>query len=153
MLRRFVSYGRLGDPYAGHSIICTAPSKTFNLAGLQASNILIPDEDLRERFRAESSRNGYGEIGTMAKAGAEAAYTCGADWLDELIIYLQGNLDAMETFIKEHIPQVRMIRPEGTYLVWLDFSKTAGSPEQVKHLIVDEARLWLDNGGLFSKET
>ena len=149
----FISYGRLGERFKDQTIICTAPSKTFNLAGLQASNILIPDRGLRERFRAESSRNGFGEIGTMAKAGVEAAYTYGAGWLDELLIYLQGNLNAMEVFINEHIPQVKMIRPEGTYLVWLDLSEIAGSPEQIKHLIVDKARLWLDNGSMFSSET
>ena len=149
--RRFVSYGQL-DSGAGKAIICTAPSKTFNTAGLQASNIIIRDAQIRERFRQENSRNGYSSIGTLAQSAVEAVYERGEEWLDELIAYLQDNITYMQTFLRTNIPQVRMIRPEGTYLVWIDFSRVADTPDQMKEMIQDDARLWLDNGALFSEK-
>lgn len=146
----FISYSLVEN---GPAIICTAPSKTFNLAGMQASNIFISDPRLREQFRLENSRNGYGSISTLAKTAVEAVYETGEEWLDELLVYLEENILWMENFLREYLPQIRMIRPEGTYLVWLDFSRLADSPARMKRLIQDEARLWLDNGGLFCEKT
>lgn len=159
----FISYGalRIGNKTGGQdasamhdsarkAIICTAPSKTFNIAGLQASNIIIPDEETRARFRMEHERNGLGSVNTLAKTAVEAVYEAGDEWLDELIGYLEGNIRYVQGFLLKHIPQVRLIKPEGTYLIWLDFSRVADTPEQMKEMIRDDAHLWLDNGAMFS---
>lgn len=133
-------------------ITCTAPSKTFNLAGLQASNIIITNPKLRKKYKAEMRRTGYGSLNVMGYAACQAAYTCGGDWLDELKVYLKGNLDYMRQFLKERIPQVTLVEPEGTYLVWVDLRALHLTQEEQKDLIVNKARLWLDTGTMFGAE-
>ena len=86
-------------------------------------------------------------------AATVSAYTKGEEWLDELIYYLEGNVNYIRSFLKENLPKVKLIEPEGTYLVWLDFSEITKDPEKLEKLIVDEAKLWLDSGAIFGKET
>ncbi len=146
---RFTPFGTLGEQYAQNAVICTAPSKTFNLAGLQTSNILIPDEKMRDAFRRVSNANGLGLGNTAGLAAAQAVYESGDDWLEELKVYLQGNLAYLRRFLRENLPQLRLIEPEGTYLVWIDFSKAVQTPGELKTLVRDKARLWLDEGEMF----
>ena len=82
-----------------------------------------------------------------------SAYTKGKEWLEELKEYLEGNLDYVRQFLSENIPQVRLVEPEGTYLIWLDFSEVTSDRKELSHLIVDEAKLWVDPGIIFGKET
>lgn len=145
-------FASLGEAFADNCIICTAPSKTFNLAGLQVSNIFIPNRELRRKFRSAVKRTGYGGLNQMGIAACQAAYEHGGQWLEELKEYLKGNLDYLREFIKTHIPQVKLIEPEGTYLVWLDMRELAMTPQQQDDFIVREAGLWLDTGTMFGQE-
>ena len=133
-------------------IVCTAPSKSFNLAGLQLSHIFIPDKCLREAFQKELMKIPYDESGTLALIAGRTAYEKGADWMDELKEYLLGNLEYLRDFLQKELPKVRLTEPEGTYLVWLDFSAYDMTPEELERKMQQEAKLWLDDGVMFGKE-
>ena len=131
------------------AVVCTAPSKTFNLAGLQASNIWIPGEALRERFTREMSRCGYGQLNALGAVACRAAYREGGPWLDECRAYLRGNLDYVRDFLRNNIPGIKLVEPDGTYFAWLDCSGLGLDAEALEELVVHRAWLWLDAGGIF----
>ena len=138
------------DPrFAEFTVTCTAPSKTFNLAGLQISNIFIPNEKLRKAFQTEIDKTGYDEPNALGIVACEAAYRAGEDWLDQLRAYLLKNLNFLRNFLQEKIPQIHLVEPEGTYLVWLDCSELGITGEELDQFIVDKAGLWLDGGSMF----
>lgn len=134
---------------ADRTIICTAPSKTFNLAGLQVSNIWIPNADVRAAVLKEIDRSGYSQLNTLGLAACQAAYAQGGEWLAACRAYLQDNLDFLRGYLAENLPQVRLVEPEGTYFAWLDFSGLGSSCAQLNDLIVNHAKLWLDAGHIF----
>ncbi len=133
------------------TVTCTAPSKTFNLAGLQCSNIFISNPELREKFINTAGKFGYSQPNTMAVVAAEAAYKYGAPWLDALLEYLQKNIDRSIEFLGRELPKVQVMRPEGTYLLWIDFSAYGLSDEELDNIIIHKANLWLDSGHIFGK--
>ena len=138
------------DPrFAEFTVTCTAPSKTFNLAGLQISNIFIPNETLREAFQKEIDRTGYDEPNALGTVACEAAYRGGQEWLDQLRAYLLENLNFLQAYLQEKIPQIHLVEPEGTYLVWLDCSELGISGKELDQFIVEKAGLWLDGGAMF----
>ena len=138
------------DPrFAEFTVTCTAPSKTFNLAGLQISNIFIPNERLRKAFQKEVDRTGYDEPNAMGVVACEAAYRAGEDWLDQLRAYLLENLNFLRNYLQEKIPQIHLVEPEGTYLVWLDCSELGITGKELDQFIVEKAGLWLDGGSMF----
>ena len=146
---KFTSFAMLGEEYKQNLILCTAPSKTFNLAGLQVSNIWVPDPDIRSRFKKQNQANGYNEINVLGMTAAEACYTMGKPWLEELKKYLEGNIAYLRSFLAKNMPEVKLVEPEGTYLLWLDFHGTGLSNAEVKERIEGKAKLWLDHGDIF----
>ena len=141
----------MGEVYANQCVICTAPSKTFNLAGLQISNILIPNEKLRHAFESAVTRTGYSQVGIMGLVATQAAYEYGDEWVAELKAYLYENLNFVRKYLKENLPQIRLIEPEGTYLLWLDFCGLGLTEKELEELVVKKAKLWLDSGKIFGK--
>ena len=133
------------------SIICTAPSKTFNLAGLQVSNIWIPNPELRSIFQKKMRSIGCSEINMLGLHACQAAYEGGREWLEQLKEYLKENLDFVRTYLKENLPQIKLVEPEGTYLVWLDCREFGLNGEELEQFIVQKAKLWLDDGAIFGK--
>jgi cystathionine beta-lyase len=142
----------LSEDLAESVVTCTSPSKTFNLAGLQTSNIILRNEALRRKFSWELNRAGLGESNTFGLAACRAAYDSGGDWLRALLVYLTDNLAFLRGFLRENLPQVRLIEPEGTYLIWLDFRECGLSQDALDELIVRRARLWLNDGAMFGEE-
>jgi len=134
------------------SIVCTAPSKTFNLAGMQTSNIIIPNEEMRTKFKAECDAVSVGGVSPMGMAACEAAYTGGAEWLDQLRLYLQENRDYMKGFLAEHFPEFVMSDLEGTYLVWVDMRALGLTNDELKKYMLEKCKLWLDDGDMFGVE-
>lgn len=132
-------------------ITCTSPAKTFNLAGLQISNIIIPNVQLRRKFKKQIDAAGYSQANALGIAACEAAYDRGEEWLENLKRYLQENLDYLRNFLKSELPEIKLIEPEGTYLVWLDFRELGLSSTQLENLVVNKAGLWLDAGDVFGK--
>ena len=145
-------FASLKPEFADIAITCTAPSKTFNLAGLQTSNIFISKKELRNAFRKELTSLGFFEISPFGLAACHAAYTEGRPWLEELKVYLAGNLEYIKDFLIKELPQVTLVEPQGTYLVWLDFRSFGLSAEQLEDLVVNKAKLWLDRGTMFGPE-
>lgn len=135
-----------------HTITCTAPSKTFNLAGLQVSNIFIADREIRGKFQQEMHRGGYSQLNPMGLAACQTAYQSGKEWLEELKKYLWGNLNFLRKFLEDRIPQVHLVEPEGTYLVWLDCRGLGFEEKKLDDFMVHQARLWLDAGVMFGQE-
>ena len=147
------SFYSLGEAYTKKLILGTSPSKTFNMAGLQISNIIIPDPDTRLAFRQENSITGYSLPNVMGMTATMAAYQHGEPWLEELLEYLQGNLAYLREFFREKLPQIKLVEPEGTYLVWLDFSGVSDNHKELEKILTDRAKLWLDPGIIFGRET
>jgi cystathionine beta-lyase len=148
----FTPFASLGESLAQNAVVCTAPSKTFNLAGLHVSNILIPNSDIRARFQQTLANNGLIGINTFGLVAVEAAYNHGEDWLGQMLHYVEGNLRYLQAFVAERIPQVTVIPPESTYLVWLDCRSLGLDKMALKRLMLDEAKVYLDDGFMFGPE-
>ena len=145
-------FASLSEEYADISVTCTAPSKTFNLAGLQTSNIFIPNRELRHRFRKAVDQAGYSQLNTMGLVACRAAYEEGGEWLEQLKGYLQENLAFARDYIANNLPGIHLIEPEGTYLIWLDLRELGLTEAEREDLIVNKAKLWLDSGAIFGKD-
>jgi len=149
----FTPFATIRRDFAEHSVTCVAPSKTFNLAGLKTSAIIIPDAGRRAAFRQELRNAGLQLAGTTFGVVAfKAAYEHGEPWLEQVLEYLQGNLEYLEAYVNEHIPQIEVVRPEGTYLAWLDCRRLGLNKVELKHLMREEARVYLDEGDIFGPE-
>ncbi len=134
---------------ADQAVVCTAPSKTFNLAGLQASNIWIPNADVRERFKKVLRKSGAMELNTLGLIACRAAYQSGGEWLEACKAYMRENLAFLRDYLAQNIPQLRLVEPEGTYFAWVDCSGLGLSDEDLDNLIIHHAKLWLDAGHIF----
>lgn len=146
-------FATLSDALADRTITCTAPSKTFNLAGFQVANIVISNPALRRRFRHVLARFGYSGVSTIALVAAQAAYEHGEAWYEQLKEHLQSNLDAFGSYLHDHLPEAKLVEPEGTYLLWVDFSGLGLDDEALDTFIVDKAHLWLDAGTMFGTKS
>ena len=131
------------------TVTCTSPSKTFNIAGLQTSNIFIADTALRKAFKKQVDAAGYSQLNVMGLVACEAAYRNGEEWYQAMLRYVGENIRFTEEYVRKNLPDVEMIPTEGTYLVWLDFRKLGLTVEELEHLILHEAGLWLDSGKIF----
>ena len=107
-----------------HEIIAlySSPGKTFNVAGLQPANIIIPNEELRKKYQWANTQAAYSQGSLMGQLAVKVCYTKGADWVDELVEYIYENVKYMSRYVKENFPKAKMVEPEGTYLLWIDFS-------------------------------
>ncbi len=145
-------FASLSPAYQEITITCTAPSKTFNLAGLQAANVMIADPQLREKFRQESWSAGYSELNAMGLAACQAAYEEGGEWLEELKEYIWGNYLFLKEYLEAKMPQITPGVLEGTYLAWLDFRNLGLGEEKLEEMIVNRARVWFNGGTVFGPE-
>lgn len=145
-------FSTLSPEIAENSIISMSPSKTFNLAGLQFSTNFIKNPSLRSKFKAERDKTGYDEPSLMGIVAARAAYEGGKPWLEELKKHLISNINFVRSYLKDKLPLVRLIEPEGTFLLWLDFSAYGIPDGELDDLIVNKAKVWLDRGTMFGAE-
>ena len=144
-------FANLGKDVEDSCIVATAPSKTFNIAGLQVSNIWIANEKMRDAFKEAIDRAGYSQLNNMGLIATKVAYKYGEEWLEELKIYLKSNIDFVRKFLKDKLPNIKLIEPEGTYLLWLDCRELGLSEKERQGLIQNKAKLWLDTGTMFGK--
>lgn len=149
----FTSFLALDEKYRDNLVVFNSPSKTFNVAGLQPGNIIIPNKELRRRYRKANAAAGYSQGSIMGQVAVKSCYTKGDAWVKELVEYIAGNIAWVRDFVKENFPKATFVEPEGTYLVWIDFSGYGLSDEELEHLVVDEAKLWLDSGKIFGLAT
>jgi len=150
---RFTPFAAIGEEPAGSTIVCTAPSKTFNLAGLHTSNIIISNPDLRHRLQQTLNSCGMGKwANPFGVVACEAAYRHGEEWLDQVMAYIEDNLNHLQAFIAGSVSGIRVIRPEGTYLVWLDCRELGLDKWALKRLMLKKARIFADEGFIFGPE-
>lgn len=133
------------------TITATAPSKTFNLAGAQQSNIFIPNKELKNKFVREYSVSGLNEPNKFGIAATEAAYNHGDEWYESVKKYIKSNIEFAKAYVDKNLPGVRFVPTEGTYLIWLDFNDTGIDARILDDLIINRAKLWLDSGRIFGK--
>ncbi|MDR1761966.1 MAG: aminotransferase class I/II-fold pyridoxal phosphate-dependent enzyme, partial [Bacteroidales bacterium] len=135
-----------------NAVIATAPSKTFNLAGLQVSNIFVKNEDLRNKLKAEIGRSGYHQLNTLGIVACQSAYTKGGAWLEALKVYLEENIRLVQKFLTARLPKIKLVEPQAMYLLWLDFSAYGLTPSELDRRITEDAKLWLNGGTMFGAE-
>jgi len=147
---RHTVFSTISEEFEQKTIVCTAPSKTFNLAGLQVSNIIIPNEKMRQSFiNTIVHKNGIGVPNSFGIVAMIAAYNEGEEWLEQVLRYIDSNFEYLKDFIRSKIPIVKYIEPEGTYLAWLDFNSLGLNDEELKNVILNKANIALDGGKLF----
>lgn len=144
----FTSVGTLPEKYVKNAILCTAPSKTFNLAGMQCSNLFVADPDLRERLKQEGH---YPTLTALGYESCRLAYTCGEPWLEELRAVLGENKKLVETYLAERIPEIRPFELMGTYLMWLDCRALGLSKDALEQAMI-QGELFFDEGYIFGEE-
>ncbi|MDR3230887.1 MAG: pyridoxal phosphate-dependent aminotransferase [Synergistaceae bacterium] len=149
---RHTPFAGIGAPCRENSITAIAPSKTFNLAGLQATVVVIPNRSLRQRFENILTQNSITRLNMFAITATEAAYRHGGKWFDEALKYIHGNYEFLVRYLKENLPQVKPFRLEGTYLAWMDFRAVETDPDRLQKRMLTEARVWLDEGKIFGPE-
>lgn len=150
--RQFVSYGTLDERFLKDVFVCTAPSKTFSLAGLQTSNIIVPDAELRDELRIELRALGLWGTNPFGLVGTEAAYNHGEPWLAQVIDYIWSNLEYLDNYLKSHLQSMKLIPIEGTYLAWIDCRDLGLDGEALNSLMMDDARVYVDGGHIFGPE-
>lgn len=149
---KHTAFANIKEEFQNITVTCTAPSKTFNLAGLQVSNIIIPNDKLRKKFRKQISAAGYSQVNALGLVACESAYRNGRQWLDSLKEYLIENINFVRDYLEENIPSIKLIEPEGTYLIWLDFGELGLENEELEDLIINKSGLWLDSGAIFGED-
>ncbi|MED4974108.1 MULTISPECIES: MalY/PatB family protein [Geobacillus thermoleovorans group] len=145
-------FASLHPDLAAQSATFRAPTKTFNLAGLQAAEVILPDESRRRAFRLVQQRHGFFTLNAFAIVGAEAAYRHGGPWLDALLDYLRQNIDMTVAYLAEHLPPLRPVRPQATYLVWIDCRGLGLSEAELKRRLLETGKLAVEFGSKFGQE-
>ncbi len=144
---------KVAPEYADRIILCTAPSKTFNLAGMQLSNVIITNDDYKAKWaQVIDVEVSCGMANPFGIEATIAAYTEGESWLDQLRDYLDGNIAYIASFLKENLPKAVMSAPEGTYLVWIDLNAYISDPVALERLMQNTAKVAFDEGYIFGEE-
>jgi len=145
---KHIPFASISEEFQHYSVVCMSATKTFNLAGIAASTIIIPDTKLRNTFDTARGRI-LPQPNVFALKALEAAYRDGDEWLEQLLDYLHGNLGFLMEYFRKRIPRIKVIRPEGTYLVWLDCRELGMEPISLRIFMRQKAKVGLDDGYLF----
>lgn len=149
---KHIPLASLKKEYSNICITCTAPSKTFNLAGLHTSNIIIENKELREKLRKFLKKLGGTHPSIFGMLACEVAYQTGEAWLEEVLVYLEENKNYVFKYIEENLPLIKVIKPEATYLMWLDCRKLNLSNNELLNFFLHEAKLYLNHGYVYGDE-
>lgn len=148
---KHIPFASLSEDAAQRSITCFAPSKTFNLAGLQVAGTIIPNAGIRSRYNAAVKTLSIHMESYFGVTAMESSYRHGDEWLDQLLVYLEGNRDALLDFFATRLPQVKVMRPEGTYMAWLDCRAISGDPQELKRIMFEQAGVAFSEGSVFGQ--
>jgi cysteine-S-conjugate beta-lyase len=149
---RHTPFASISEEFAQMSVTCIAPTKTFNLAGLQSAISIIPNRTLKKQFDRVQHRQGFFTLNTFAIIGTEAAYRCGEEWLNGLLTYIEKNIELTCSFIKEHLPKLKVIKPEATYLIWIDCRSLQKTDAQLRQLLLHKGKIAVESGIKFGEE-
>jgi cysteine-S-conjugate beta-lyase len=150
--KQHVPFASLGPEFARNSITCTAPSKTFNLPGLQCANVFVPDPRLRAELSRQYERNIFPIVNLLGMVAGEAAYTYGEPWLEELLTYLRGNHLRFANAVNDGTDKLRVLPADSLYLAWMDCRGLGMDAEALDKFMLTKARLWFDKGQKFGRE-
>ena len=149
---RYTPFASLSDDFLKHSATCTSPSKAFNIAGLQIANITVADPGMRQRVDRAININEVCDVNPFGVEALIAAYSDeGEAWLKELITYLHANYIYLKDFFKANMPQLNVVKLEGTYLVWVDCSALGKTSEDITAALLEKQKLWLNGGGMYGE--
>ncbi|MBN1801560.1 MAG: pyridoxal phosphate-dependent aminotransferase [Candidatus Lokiarchaeota archaeon] len=148
---KFISFASISKKFEENSITCTSPSKGFNLSGIPLANIIIPSSELKTKFNVMKQKYGILDNNSLGSIALETAYNKCEDWLDDLKKYIKENLEFLKKFLVSNIPEVKVINPEATYLVWLDFRGLNYNNQTLERILMNEAKVLLWNGIHFGK--
>ncbi len=148
---KHIPLASISDTFALNTITCIATSKTFNLAGLQTSSVIIPNPELRRRYDYALKTFSIHMESYFGITSVITSYTYGDEWLDQLMAYLEGNLNFLMEFVRRRLPQIRVMRPEATYLVWMDCREISRDPSELKKLMYEEARVAFNEGSTYGE--
>ncbi|MED3549505.1 PatB family C-S lyase [Cytobacillus praedii] len=143
---KHIPIASLDETFKDITVTCIAPSKTFNLAGLQASAVIVPNKELRKAFKDVQERQGFFSLSAFGIIGTEAAYRSGEQWLEELLAYLRENVHTVKEYIDIHLPGISVMEPEGSYLIWLNCRELHLSDEELKDRLLKRGKLALEPG-------
>lgn len=148
---KHVPFAAISKEFADNCIMCNAPNKTFNIAGLQGSNIIIPNPQIRQKYQDHLKKFHLSGPTPLTIAATKSAYEHGEAWFKALMGYLSENVRLVESSFKDRLPQVRVVQPEGTYMVWLDFRGTGLSMDEINDKLIHEAKVALNDGYMFGE--
>lgn len=146
---KHIPFASISEEFAKNSITCMAPTKTFNLAGLQMSQVILPNEEDYMKLDSAFARLDIRRNNAFSLVATEAAYNHGEDWLKEFLEYIEGNADFAINYIEENMPTLKVKKPEGTYLLWVDFSKTGLTDDEVAKALIEKGKVALNSGVSF----
>ena len=146
---KHIPFASVSENAARCSITFGAPSKTFNIAGIVSSYAIVPDAALREKFFAWLTANEMDMATIFAMVATEAAFTEGEEWRQQMLAHIESNIDFVDEYLKANIPEVRAIKPQASYLVWLDFSALGLPHDKLIDMLVNDARLAMNDGAMF----
>jgi len=149
---KHIPIASISGEIAGRTITCMAPSKAFNVAGLNTSVVVAPNPKILHQFKTQAQNAGLTEGNIFGIVALEAAYRDGAEWLDQLLDYLGGNMAFAEEFFKQRIPRIRFLRPEGTYLALLDCRDLGMTQKELNEFFLKKAKVHFDDGSIFGEE-
>ncbi|MBR4677763.1 MAG: pyridoxal phosphate-dependent aminotransferase [Bacteroidales bacterium] len=144
-------FASLKPEFENITLTCTSPSKTFNLAGLQTAHVFIKNATIRRKFCHEYNASGYSQLNVMGLVATIAAYKFGNEWFNGVFKYIKSNVEFIKNYVETHLPKIKMITHEATYLVWLDFRGLGLTSAQLEDAIIYKSKLWLDSGKIFGK--
>ena len=149
---KHTTYATVSEKARLNSLVFMSPSKAFNMPGVASSYCIIENEDLNYCFQSYMQASEFSEGHLFAYLSVAAAYSHGTEWLDEVVQYISDNIDFTETYLREQIPSIKMIRPQASYLIFLDCRELGLNQEALNRLFVEEALLALNEGTVFGKE-
>lgn len=149
--KEYIPFASVSEACRDNSITCIAPTKAFNLAGLQTAAVLVPEEGLRNRMNRAINTDEVAEPNAFAVQAAVAAFGAGAPWLDALREYLEKNKDFAKMFLEKHMPKIKLVSSEATYLLWLDCSELLGDVRELARYLRETTGLYVSEGAQYGK--
>ena len=148
----YTPFASVSEEFQKHSVTCVAPSKAFNIAGLQIANIIVENDEWRQRIDKAININEVCDVNPFGVIATIAAYNEGEEWLNQLLQYIHGNYLFFKDYCEEHLPQLPVAPLEGTYLAWMDCRSLGIPSEELEEELMKEAKLWLNAGSMYGKE-
>ena len=149
---KYIPFASISEEFQKHSVTCISPSKAFNIAGLQIANIIVENDEWRQRIDKAININEVCDVNPFGVIATIAAYNEGEEWLNQLLQYIHGNYLFFKDYCEEHLPQLPVAPLEGTYLAWMDCRSLNIPSEELEEELMKKAKLWLNAGSMYGKE-